>query len=133
MRVLWQHAMLAYIVVPSDTTMLQSSLFSAVLMCQHGKPATERPSAWLTTQVTVVCLAALASGKMHCLLDAKRCEEAGEGGAAQALLPLAGARPGALAHRTLSANPTVRVSCKTAAHMAAHCRIPRLGALVLGS
>ena len=69
------------------------------------------------TQVTVVCLVALTSGKMHCLLDAKHCEEIGEGGAAQALLPPAGGRPGALAHRALSSNPTVRVSCK---HTAMH-------------
>ncbi|CAK0784365.1 hypothetical protein CVIRNUC_007569 [Coccomyxa viridis] len=61
--------------------------------------------------VTVVCLVALTSGKMHCLLDAKHCGDIGEGGAAQALLPPAGARPGALAHRTLSSNPTVREKC----------------------
>lgn len=71
-------------------------------------------------QVTVVCLVALTSGKMHCLLDAKHCGDIGEGGAAQALLPPAGARPGALAHRTLSSNPTVRVSCKIKAHTAMH-------------
>ena len=63
-----------------------------------------------TMQVAVVCLAALTSGKMHCLLDAKDCEEASHGGTAQALLPLAGGSPSALAHRTLSASPTVRVS-----------------------
>ena len=75
---------------------------------------------WPTMQVTVVCLVALTSGKMHCLLDAKHCKESGEGGAAQALLPPAGARPGALAHRALSSNPTVRVSCQITAHTAMH-------------
>ena len=82
-------------------------------------------------QVTVVCLVALTSGKMHCLLDAKHCRDIGEGGAAQALLPTAGARPGALAHRALSSNPTVRVSCQITAHTAMHQLRPRLDVLLL--
>ena len=105
------------------------SLSSCASMPDLPLSHSDRP----TTQVTVVCLVALASGKMHCLLDAKHCKETAEGGAAQALLPPAGARPGALAHRALSSNPTIRVSCEMMAHMAINQLESRLSVLVLCS
>ena len=54
-------------------------LYLSLSWCASMPDLTMSHNDWPTMQVTVVCLVALTSGKMHCLLDAKHCKESGEG------------------------------------------------------
>lgn len=77
----------------------------------------------------MVCLVALSSGKLHCVLDPENCKDFWEAGAGPAPLPAAGRQAAFLSPRPPAAYPTVQVSFRArdspaVVHLLTHLRVP---------